>query len=284
MLAYVDDCLPRNARAAVEEGMIESPEIAGQIDLWLLQNEAIRAAFPDPSGRAQTVSNSFAPPKLAANRAAEFVRAASEPDRRPNALPRTNVRLPRPNAASPAPARPVARKKRGPAPAQRICFTLAGAMAFWAAGALFGADQSKELARAATAAYHTFSESGARPVEIASSDREALSKWFAAQMPDVREVPDLAASGFVLLGGRIVPGGFSPAEYLVYENPRHERIALQIEALNAPRETDVAFRETDGVLTASWTGSGGGFALLGHAPRARFIELARLIRRGSSEK
>ena len=49
MLAYVDDCLPPGARAAFKDRMIENPDINNQIDLWLLQNEAIRAAFPAPS-------------------------------------------------------------------------------------------------------------------------------------------------------------------------------------------------------------------------------------------
>ena len=47
MLAYADDCLPQKDRQALECRMIECPEVRRQIEQWLLQNEAIRAAFAD---------------------------------------------------------------------------------------------------------------------------------------------------------------------------------------------------------------------------------------------
>jgi anti-sigma factor RsiW len=279
MLAYVDDCLPSVERAAFEGKMVENSEINRQIDLWLLQNEALRAAFPDPFFRRAPASDGgFATRSFAQSpppQGLKTVRQAKEPDRRPNAPIRASVRLPRPDAA-----RPAKQEQKTPVLAGRLFRILAGAFAFWTAGAFLSRDHSAEFAKAASAAYRTFADNRARPVEMATSDRGALDKWFAAQIPDARPIPDLSASGLVLLGGRIVPGAFSAAQYLLYENPRHERVALQIEAIDAPPETNVEIRATGDVLCASWTGAGRSFALVGDASRVGLAELARLVRGG----
>jgi anti-sigma factor RsiW len=281
MLAYVDDCLSPGARAAFKDRMIENPEINNQIGLWLAQNEAIRAAFPvPPDSRISTAAGEPAPRSLAAELAppgSRIIWDGGDLDRRPRALVRTGVRPPQPDSISPAPARQAKPRRNALFVARRMLSVLAGVLAFWAAGAFFG-NPSAEFARAATAAYRTFADSGTRPVEIATNDRDALNKWFAPQILRAQKVPDLAAAGLILLGGRIVPGAFSPAQYVLYENLQHERVALEVEAIDAPPETKVEISQIGAVLCASWTGTGHSFALIGHVSRARLAELARLVR------
>jgi anti-sigma factor RsiW len=282
MLAYVDDCLSRQDRAALEDKMIESPEIRSQIDIWLLQNEAIRAAFPDrsswfaPTAESKFASKSFAPDL--GPQGLGITREGKGLDLRPTALT-TGARLPRPDPAPPRPARRAKPEWNAPMAARRLFGTFLGALAFWAVGGgAFSGDHPGEFTRAATAAYRTYADNATRPVEIATSDRAVLNKWFAPQIARAQPVLDLAASGLVLLGGRIVPGAFSPGEFQLYENPRHERIALQVEAIDSPPETDVEIRGSGDVLYASWTGAGHSFALVGRASPARLTELARRIR------
>ena len=285
MLAYVDGCLPREHRVALEDRMIEYPEIRGQIDLWLLQNQAIRAAFPDPSFRpASTVGADFASRGHAADQARQGLKAIREGKdlvRRPEAADPIAESLPRPVAAPFAPARLARPKRNAAAAARRVVLTLGGAFALCAASAIVVSNSHSEaFAKAAAAAYRTFADNRARPVEIATSDRDALNQWFAPQIVRAEPIPDLAASGLVLLGGRIVPGVLAPAEFLLYENARHDRIALEIEAADAPPKTDVEIGESGDVLCASWTGAGRSFAIIGRASRAQMMELARLVREG----
>jgi anti-sigma factor RsiW len=286
MLAYVDDCLPRSDRAAFEDNVAEDPKIGDLIDLWLLQNEAIRAAFPDASSRRASAADSgFAARSVAFDAAAQDLEAAPkdrELGRRPNALIRASVRLPQPDATPLPPAQRAKPARTALAIAQRYFCIVVGALAFWAAGDVFQGDDSADVARAATAAYRAFVGNATRPVEIATSDPSALDRWFAPQIPLARPIPDLAASGLILLGGRIVPGAFSPAQYLLYENAQHERLALEIETIDAPPESPVEIHEAGNVVCASWTGTGRSFVLVGRASRAKLGEWARDVRESSS--
>jgi anti-sigma factor RsiW len=284
MLAYVDDCLPQEDRQAVENRMIECPEVKRQIEQWLLQNEAIRAAFADqPPRLALTASSRFAAASFVEGRApqgGDAKRESKESQRRPRAIEPTGDRLRGVAVGAPATARRASKaKRRRPAVARRVFCTIAAAMALWAASAtLFSRDQSVAFVQAGVAAYQTFAGAATRPVEIATADRGALDRWFATQVGRAAPVPDLAAAGLVLLGGRIVPGAFSPAQFLLYENAGGERVGLQIETLDSPPATNVALGESGGALAASWTGAGHGFAILGRVSSAQIARLARLVR------
>jgi anti-sigma factor RsiW len=272
MLAYVDNCLPRDQRQAVESRMIEYPEVKRQVEQWLSQNEAIRAAFADRPLR-------FAAASFVEGRAPQGVRTkreAKESPRRPRAVEPGGGRL----RGVGAPAQRASKANRkGPAVARRAFCTIAGALTLWAASAtLFSRDPSIAFVQAGIAAYRTFAGAATRPVEIATADRGALNRWFATQVGRAAPVPDLAAAGLVLLGGRIVPGAFSPAQFLLYENAGGERVGLQIETLDSPPATNVALGESGGALAASWTGAGHGFAILGRVSSAQIARLARLVR------
>src|SRR5260370_4322818 len=252
-LAYVDDCLPRIDRAAVDERMREDAELKSQIESWLAQNEAVRAAFPDHAakraGGGWTVADWLMVPDLgrqSARRAPE----ASEPGDKAGSAGRAGDNLRK--AVAPAP--PAAKPRR---PLARIVVGLAAALALWSGAAiLFSGKGGEPFAKAATAAYRTYAEGKVRPVETATSDRAALNKWFAAQSAGAAPVPDLTDAGLVLIGGRIVPGAASPAAFALYENPRHERLAIEIETVDAPTETDFAIDDAGRILCASWTGAG----------------------------
>jgi anti-sigma factor RsiW len=274
-LAYVDDCLSRADRAGVEDRMLEDPELRKQIEGWLAQNEAIRTAFADPSawsdatagwGRARNRWADPAPPAagfLAAGAAGEAAGLAGEARRHPAAL-----RVER------APAAPLGRPV-----AHRLALLGALAVAVVAGvgiSAMLSDGGSAAYARAATSAYRSFGEGRVTPVEIATADRAALERWFAAELGEAAPVPDLSGAGLALLGGRIVPGAFAPAAFVVYEDARQNRIALETEPSAAAAAMAVA--EAGGVSSASWIRAGRGFALVARAPRARVEELARRVR------
>jgi anti-sigma factor RsiW len=281
MLAYVDDCLSPGERAAFKDRMIENPEINSQIEIWLFQNEAIRAAFPVPSrsrvsaAEGESVGRSFAPELALAGMRA--MRAGEESDWRPNALPRASVGPPRPDSIPLAPARAAITRWNVLIAVRRTLSILVGVVAFWIAGVFFS-DHSVEFVKSATTANRSFADNMTRPVEVATGDRDFLNRWFAPQILRALAIPDLSGAGLTLLGGRIVPGAFSPAQYLLYENPQHERIALEIEAIDAPPETNAEISQIGAILCASWSGTGHSFALVGRVSRARLADLARLVR------
>jgi anti-sigma factor RsiW len=60
-----------------------------------------------------------------------------------------------------------------------------------------------------------------QPFDIASSDRHTVKPWFTARLPESPQVPDLAARGFALLGGRVDVIGNNPVATIVYKHAAH---------------------------------------------------------------
>jgi anti-sigma factor RsiW len=60
-----------------------------------------------------------------------------------------------------------------------------------------------------------------QPFDIASSDRHTVKPWFTSRLPESPQVPDLAAQGFALLGGRVDVIGNSPVATIVYKHAAH---------------------------------------------------------------
>ena len=180
MLAYVDNCLPQEDRQALENRMIECPEVKSQIEQWLLQNEAIRAAFADqPPRPAPTAGGRFAAASFVEGRPPQGVktkRESKESQRRPRAVDPTGERHRGIDAGAPATAQPASRaKRRRPAVARRVFCTIAGALALWVASAtLFSRDPSIAFVEAGAAAYRTFA--GARRAR-SKSRRPTTARW-----------------------------------------------------------------------------------------------------------
>jgi anti-sigma factor RsiW len=102
-----------------------------------------------------------------------------------------------------------------------------------AAAALFGAVLSssvmmtmdrygqREDVASEVVAGHIRSLLAPQPFDIASSDRHTVKPWFTARLPESPQVPDLAAQGFTLLGGRVDVIGHDPVATIVYKHAAH---------------------------------------------------------------
>jgi anti-sigma factor RsiW len=60
-----------------------------------------------------------------------------------------------------------------------------------------------------------------QPFDIASSDRHTVKPWFTSRLPESPQVPDLAAQGFTLLGGRVDVIENRPVATIVYKHAAH---------------------------------------------------------------
>jgi anti-sigma factor RsiW len=102
-----------------------------------------------------------------------------------------------------------------------------------AAAAVFGAviassvmltieryDQRQQVAGEVVAG-HIRSLMAPQPFDIASSDRHTVKPWFTSRLPVSPQVPDLAAQGFALLGGRVDVVGHDPVATIVYKHAAH---------------------------------------------------------------
>jgi anti-sigma factor RsiW len=102
-----------------------------------------------------------------------------------------------------------------------------------AAAAVFGAvisssvmltmeryDQREVIARQVVAG-HIRGQLATQPFDIASSDRHTVKPWFASRLPESPQVPDLAAEGFVLVGGRVDVVSQEPVATIIYKHAAH---------------------------------------------------------------
>ena len=131
-----------------------------------------------------------------------------------------------------------------------------------------------QLAQAAISAHDTFVVEVTHPIEVPASDRAHMDSWMSKRIGRPMSPPDLAAAGFTLLGGRILPGAESAAGLYMYENADGQRITLYITQQDSQNS---AFRFAAGGSTQSlhWNDNGLGFALTGALPRDALKTMAK---------
>lgn len=137
----------------------------------------------------------------------------------------------------------------------------------------YSARGADTLAQAAMASYATYAVEVAHPVEVPASDEAHLVKWLSKRLGQPIRVPDLAADGFRLIGGRLVPGQVSPAGLLMYEDAMGRRLTIYVTRAEGA-ETDLAFAEVPGAQAFWWIDRGLGCALVGDLPRDTLRRLA----------
>ncbi|MGN6583741.1 MAG: anti-sigma factor family protein [Rhizobiaceae bacterium] len=125
----------------------------------------------------------------------------------------------------------------------------AGSGGYW----LGASGPSQDLADL-VASSHRRSLLAASPVDIASSSRHTVKPWLDGRIGISPPAPDLAAKGFVLVGGRVdvIEGHAVPT--LVY---RHNEHLITVVAEPAAAEVSKpADREADGYNMVNWRGNG----------------------------
>jgi anti-sigma factor RsiW len=68
---------------------------------------------------------------------------------------------------------------------------------------------------------HIRSLLASQPFDVASSDRHTVKPWFTSRLPESPQVLDLAAQGFMLVGGRVDVVDQVPVATIVYKHAAH---------------------------------------------------------------
>jgi anti-sigma factor RsiW len=87
-------------------------------------------------------------------------------------------------------------------------------------------------------------------VDVPSSDHHTVKPWFQGKLNFAPAVPDLAAEGFVLTGGRLDVIGGRPAAAIVYK--RREHVVNLWIAPDGGSDRDIEPREVDGFHLLHW--------------------------------
>jgi anti-sigma factor RsiW len=129
-----------------------------------------------------------------------------------------------------------------------------------AAAAVFGAvisssvmltieryDLREDVARQVVAG-HIRGQLAPQPFDVASSDRHTVKPWFTSRLPMSPQVPDLAAQGFVLVGGRVDVVGHDPVATIVYKHAAH-----MVSLTTLPAGQSVSDQAIAGYNVRSWS-------------------------------
>jgi anti-sigma factor RsiW len=246
--AWVDGQLDAARRAEVEARLQAHPELAAQARAWRAQRDALRSLH------AQVVEEPVP---------AHLLAAAQHLHHRSHRLAQWQ-------------------RWGGMAASVLVAFAVGWASHMqWEtlAGGGAAARSTMAFAHQATAAYVVYVPEVRHPVEVDAAQQQHLVQWLSKRLNRPLKVPNLASSGYELVGGRLLPGDNGARAQFMYQNTNGERVTLYVGAIEGAaakgiNETAFRFTTEGGVSSFYWVDQGFGYALSGKLPRAGLLVLA----------
>jgi len=149
-----------------------------------------------------------------------------------------------------------------------------------------GQQQSAQaFMRQASVAHAVFVPEVRHPVEVSAAQQEHLVQWLSKRLQKPLKVPVLAAQGYELVGGRLLPGDSGARAQFMFQNLSGLRVTLYLGAVDgqtsAPgKELEQAafhYSPQESVTSFYWVEQGFGYALSGAVPREELMRLAQLV-------
>lgn len=239
--ALVDNELPADRRAAVEEWLKTHPDDAARVAAWRAIGDAMHARY-------DVVADESIPKRL------ELERLTSQPRRWMIAA---------------AAAVLLAFAAGGGV----------GWFAHEASAAAVApvADPVAAMREEAFAAHRLYIGEVRHPIEVRAEENHLLP-WLSKRIGTTLRAPDLSKFDLKLLGGRLLPGVSAPAALLMYESGSGERVTLYATPLKAPRSS-FRYQEVDKYASINWVAENYGWVVSGPAgdkPRLKGIAMASI--------
>jgi anti-sigma factor RsiW len=115
-----------------------------------------------------------------------------------------------------------------------------------------------------------------QPFDVASSDRHTVKPWFTSHLPESPQVPDLAAQGFVLVGGRVDVVGHDPVATIVYKHAKHT-----VSLTTLPPGQSVSNQTIAGYNVRSWSDAEFTYIAVSDIPPEDLASFERAFSEGS---
>jgi len=117
---------------------------------------------------------------------------------------------------------------------------------------------------------HIRGQLATQPFDVASSDRHTVKPWFTSRLPASPQVPDLAAQGFVLVGGRVDVIGHDPVATIVYKHAAHT-----VSLTTLPTGQSVSDQAVAGYNVRSWSDAQFSYVAVSDLPSADLATFER---------
>jgi anti-sigma factor RsiW len=240
--AYVDEALGRERRIEVANYLANRPDVSRRVESYRSQRRQLRAAF--------------AP-------------VAEEPV--PSEL----------NLVRMIKARGASRAARWQTAAAAVLILGIGGAGGWSLHTVFGPPRAgiRALAQEATDSYAVFAPDRVRPVEIRATDRSELVEWTSQRLSRPVAVPDLSASGYRFMGGRLIATSHGPAVLFMYDDDHGTRLVLFSRAMAVDKNAPMAQHSLGSITGFAWADKGIGYSLVGHISSQLLHSLADEARR-----
>jgi len=241
--AFVDKALDARRQSEVEAWLSQHREVADRLAADIRIRESLRAAL-------QPIAEEALPPELNLQRIVERRRQPIQGWRRIHSQA-----------------------------AAAILLLVAGGAGGW------GLRDAQEPPRAGIAALA--SEAGdsysvyaadTRPVEIFADNAPQLVEWASSRLQRRVSIPDLSASGFEFIGGRLVPTPHGPAVLYMFDDGDGTRLALLSRRMKVEQDAPMRLEDIGDLASVSWAVKGIGYSLVGPLDKAILHPIADTAR------
>jgi anti-sigma factor RsiW len=135
------------------------------------------------------------------------------------------------------------------------------------------------LAQEAAYTFDVYGVDRSHPVEFGPTDKAQLVNWIASRIGRTVFVPDLTASGYAFMGGRLVATPHGAAGLLMFSNERGQRLAMLVRPMAIDQDTRMSEHNYGDINGFAWASKGTGFSLVGAAPADLLHPIADEVRR-----
>jgi anti-sigma factor RsiW len=175
------------------------------------------------------------------------------------------------------------RRHRAPtwwAAAAAVLLCVGGLGGWWLRGLGLPASEGiAALAQEAANTYHVYAPDHVQPVEMRASDQAQFIDWVSQRVHQPITVPDLSASGYRLMGGRLVATSHGPAAMFMYDDDRGTRLVMLTRPMATDQNAPMSL-QSKGTLTGfTWADAGMGYSLVGTTAPDLLRPIADEVRR-----
>ncbi len=113
--------------------------------------------------------------------------------------------------------------------------------------------------------YAVYSPDRLRPVELRAGAGTELADWVSTRLGRQVGVPNLEASGYRFMGGRVVATPHGPAALFMYDDDRGTRLVMLSRPMTVDRDVPMQPLNQPAASGFSWAAKGMGYSLVGPA-------------------
>jgi anti-sigma factor RsiW len=135
------------------------------------------------------------------------------------------------------------------------------------------------LAQEAIANHVVYAADRRRPTELGAEQRDDLARWVSNRLGRPVAPPDMSATGFHYMGGRLAATPQGPAGLFMYQNAEGARLTVFVLPMRDAADTAMRNVDVGKMDGCAWIDKGVGYTVVAPMPVAELHRLAEDVRR-----